>query len=109
MQQVCVSSQSSSSMSQMYMLLDACCTGGMERPTDTYKRTHNMVLKPRDSTFGGQVSRLQVAELVTACVANPELAENKCLEVVAETTAKQVAYEQLLTSIAAELTKVGVG
>ena len=30
--------------------------GGMERPTDTYKRTHNLVLKPRDSIFGGQVS-----------------------------------------------------
>jgi hypothetical protein len=34
--------------------------GGMERPTDTYKRTHGLVLKPRDTTFGGQVSRLQV-------------------------------------------------
>ncbi|PNH03431.1 Pyruvate decarboxylase isozyme 2 [Tetrabaena socialis] len=30
--------------------------GGMERPTDDYKRTHNLVLKPRDTTFGGQVS-----------------------------------------------------
>jgi hypothetical protein len=29
--------------------------GGMERPTDDYKRTHNLTLKPRDSTFGGQV------------------------------------------------------
>lgn len=34
--------------------------GGMERPTDDYKKTHNVVLKPRDSIFGGQVSRLQV-------------------------------------------------
>jgi nucleoside-diphosphate-sugar epimerase len=31
--------------------------GGMERPTDTYKRTHNVVLRPRDSIFGGQVRR----------------------------------------------------
>lgn len=34
--------------------------GGMERPTDTYKETHNTVLYPRDTQFGGQVSRLQV-------------------------------------------------
>jgi hypothetical protein len=32
----------------------------MERPTDSYKRTHNVVIKPRDTLFGGQVSRLQV-------------------------------------------------
>lgn len=46
-------------------VVEACAAalaaaGGMERPTDTYKRTHNLVLKPRDSIFGGQVSRLQV-------------------------------------------------
>ncbi len=29
--------------------------GGMERPKDDYKETHNLVLKPRDSIFGGQV------------------------------------------------------
>jgi hypothetical protein len=29
--------------------------GGMERPTDAYKQSHNLVLKPRDSIFGGQV------------------------------------------------------
>jgi hypothetical protein len=34
--------------------------GGMERPTDSYKKTHNLVLSKRDTTFGGQVSRLQV-------------------------------------------------
>lgn len=34
--------------------------GGMERPTDDYKKTHNVRLLPRDSVFGGQVSRLQV-------------------------------------------------
>jgi uncharacterized protein YbjT (DUF2867 family) len=51
--------------------------GGMERPTDSYKNTHNMKLSPRDTTFGGQVSRLQVAELVGACLDNPDLAANK--------------------------------
>ena len=34
--------------------------GGMERPTDEYKLTHNVVLKERDTAFGGQISRLQV-------------------------------------------------
>lgn len=49
----------------------------MERPQDDYKRTHNVRLETRDKLFGGLVSRLQVAELVAACVANPELAGNK--------------------------------
>lgn len=51
--------------------------GGMERPTDAYKRTHNVRLAKRDKLFGGQVSRLQVAELIACAVADPELAENK--------------------------------
>lgn len=29
--------------------------GGMERPTDEYKRTHNVTLAPKDTLFGGQV------------------------------------------------------
>lgn len=29
--------------------------GGMERPKDDYKESHNLVVLPRDSTFGGQV------------------------------------------------------
>lgn len=51
--------------------------GGMEKPTDAYKRTHNVRLAPRDKLFGGQVSRLQVAELIAAAVSNPDVAENK--------------------------------
>lgn len=51
--------------------------GGMERPTDAYKRTHNVRLATRDQLFGGQVSRLQVAELIAAAVSNPDVAENK--------------------------------
>jgi hypothetical protein len=42
------------------MLYTIVRPGGMERPTDSYKETHNTVLYPRDSMFGGQVSRLQV-------------------------------------------------
>eukprot|EP00967_Tisochrysis_lutea_P100039 scaffold148915_cov18-Tisochrysis_lutea.AAC.2 len=51
--------------------------GGMERPTDSYKETHNLKLSPKNTTFGGQVSRLQVAELVGAVLNNPELSANK--------------------------------
>lgn len=51
--------------------------GGMERPTDAYKKTHNLVVARRDTTFGGQVSRLQVAELVAASLVTSDLAANK--------------------------------
>lgn len=34
--------------------------GGMERPTDSYKETHNTTLSQEDTLFGGQVSNLQV-------------------------------------------------
>ena len=51
--------------------------GGMERPQDDYKLTNNVKLLPRDTLFGGQVSRLQVAELIGAAVANTNIAENK--------------------------------
>jgi hypothetical protein len=53
-----------------------------------------------------QVSRLQVAELVTAAVLNPELAANKCLELVAETTAPALSLQDLLDSLPTEITKV---
>eukprot|EP00955_Chlamydomonas_euryale_P036094 350331-Chlamydomonas_euryale.AAC.4 len=53
--------------------------GGMERPTDEYKATHNLRLLPRDTTFGGQVSRLQVAELVAAAISSPAVAQNKVI------------------------------
>ena len=49
----------------------------MERPQDDYKVTHNVALSPRDTLFGGQVSRLQVAELIATAVRKTEVAENK--------------------------------
>jgi hypothetical protein len=36
----------------------------MEKPTDAYKETHNLVLAPKDSLTGGQVSSLQVSPLI---------------------------------------------
>ncbi|KAK9844034.1 hypothetical protein WJX81_002489 [Elliptochloris bilobata] len=76
--------------------------GGMERPKDDYKDTHNVRLALRDTEFGGQVSRWQVAELIAAAVANPSLAENKVLEVVAETEAPLLSYEELLSGAVCE-------
>lgn len=34
--------------------------GGMERPTDAFKETHNITLSVEDTLFGGLVSNLQV-------------------------------------------------
>ena len=51
--------------------------GGMEKPTDEYKKTNNVRLSTANKLFGGQVSRLQVAELITSALANPELASSK--------------------------------
>ncbi|CAL5377242.1 unnamed protein product [Camellia sinensis] len=34
--------------------------GGMERPTDAYKETHNVTVSEEDTLFGGQVSNLQL-------------------------------------------------
>ncbi|GAB4814594.1 hypothetical protein N2152v2_001640 [Parachlorella kessleri] len=76
--------------------------GGMERPRDDFKVTHNVRLAPRDQLFGGQVSRLQVAELVGACLGSPEAAQNKVLEVVAEAEAPALSWEDLLGSIPQE-------
>lgn len=77
--------------------------GGMERPKDDHKLTHNVRLSTRDTLFGGTVSRLQVAELITAAVLSPEVAENKTLEVVAEKTAPLMEYEELLARAPVEI------
>ncbi|KAL6764668.1 hypothetical protein V8C86DRAFT_1360984 [Haematococcus lacustris] len=76
--------------------------GGMERPTDTYKRSHSLVLSPKNTQFGGQVSRLQVAELVASMMITPELAANKVVEVTAEAGAPQLTFQELLASVPSE-------
>ncbi|XP_057746037.1 protein TIC 62, chloroplastic [Arachis stenosperma] len=73
--------------------------GGMERPTDSYKETHNLTLSTEDTLFGGQVSNLQVAELMAVMAKNPDLAYCKIVEVVAETTAPLTPTEELLAKI----------
>lgn len=69
----------------------------MERPTDDYKATHNLRLFKRDEIFGGQVSRLQVAELVASLVLEPHSSRNRVIEVVAETTAPMQAFDELIS------------
>lgn len=78
----------------------------MERPTDSFKETHNVKIGKRDTLGGGLVSRLQVAELVASCFANPELATGKCLEIIAETKAPLEEYVDLLDQAEVEVTQV---
>ncbi|KAL5077669.1 hypothetical protein RYX36_016653 [Vicia faba] len=73
--------------------------GGMERPTDAYKEKHNVTLSTEDTLFGGQVSNLQVAELMATMAKNPDLSYCKIVEVIAETTAPLTPAEKLLTTI----------
>ncbi|KAF3320447.1 Protein TIC 62 [Carex littledalei] len=73
--------------------------GGMERPTDSFKETHNLVLAKEDTYFGGLVSNLQVAELMACMAKNSKLSYCKVVEVIAETTAPLLPMEQLLSTI----------
>ncbi|KAI5066014.1 hypothetical protein GOP47_0018638 [Adiantum capillus-veneris] len=73
--------------------------GGMERPTDAYKETHNLLLAEADKLFGGQVSNLQVAELLASIVENPDVSVNKIVEAIAETTAPLRPIKELLEEI----------
>ncbi|CAM0151641.1 unnamed protein product [Urochloa decumbens] len=73
--------------------------GGMERPTDAFKETHNLVVAAEDTYVGGLVSNLQVAELIGCMAKNRRAAYCKVVEVVAETTAPLLPMEQLLSAI----------
>ncbi|GMJ12873.1 translocon at the inner envelope membrane of chloroplasts 62 [Hibiscus trionum] len=73
--------------------------GGMERPTDAFKETHNIRLSTEDTLFGGLVSNLQVAELMACMAKNRSLSYCKVVEVVAETTAPLRPMEELLAKI----------
>lgn len=73
--------------------------GGMERPTDSFKETHNLTLATEDTLFGGLVSNLQVAELLAFMAKNPTLSYCKIVEAVAETTAPLTPIGDLLAKI----------
>ncbi|KAK9942328.1 hypothetical protein M0R45_007999 [Rubus argutus] len=80
--------------------------GGMERPTDAYKETHNITLSKEDTLFGGQVSNLQVAELMACIAKNRGISYFKVVEVVAETTVPLTPLEELLAKIPSERTDI---
>ncbi|KAL3356514.1 hypothetical protein AABB24_017264 [Solanum stoloniferum] len=71
----------------------------MERPTDSFKETHNITISEEDTLFGGLVSNLQVAELMAVIAKNRSLSYCKVVEVVAETTAPLTPMEDLLAKI----------
>ncbi|EOX98541.1 NAD(P)-binding Rossmann-fold superfamily protein isoform 3 [Theobroma cacao] len=73
--------------------------GGMERPTDAFKETHNITLSTEDTLFGGLVSNLQVAELMACMAKNRSLSHCKVVEVGAERTAPLRPMEELLAKI----------
>ncbi|XVE93544.1 hypothetical protein REPUB_Repub01dG0203800 [Reevesia pubescens] len=80
--------------------------GGMERPTDAFKETHNITLSAEDTLFGGLVSNLQVAELMACMAKNRSLSYCKVVEVVAETTAPLRPMEELLAKIPSQLADI---
>ncbi|XP_014518549.1 protein TIC 62, chloroplastic [Vigna radiata var. radiata] len=73
--------------------------GGMERPTDAFKETHNITLSTEDTLFGGLVSNLQIAELLAVIAKNRDLSYCKIVEAIAETTAPLTPMEELLAKI----------
>lgn len=73
--------------------------GGMESPTDEFGQTHNVKIEPRNSLAGGLVSNLQIAQLIKGCIESPQVATNKTIEVVAETTAPDVEVTKLVDQI----------
>ncbi|XP_028765832.1 protein TIC 62, chloroplastic [Neltuma alba] len=73
--------------------------GGMERPTDAFKETHNITLSTEDTLFGGLVSNLQIAELMAVMAKNRDVSYCKIVEAIAETTAPLTPMEELLAKI----------
>uniref|UniRef100_A0A7S0WZ20 NAD(P)-binding domain-containing protein n=2 Tax=Pyramimonas obovata TaxID=1411642 RepID=A0A7S0WZ20_9CHLO len=73
--------------------------GGMERPTDAYEETHNILLAAPDTTFGGQISRRQVAAICADAACHPAAATNKIVEVVAEEGALAAPVPAMLERI----------
>jgi hypothetical protein len=71
----------------------------MERPTDAFKETHNLVVAAEDTYVGGLVSNLQVAELIGFMANNRKAAYCKVVEAIAETTAPLKPMDQLLSAI----------
>lgn len=73
--------------------------GGLEAAGDDYGDTHNVVLGAANSTGGGTVSRLQVADVVAEALINPEVSANKVVEVIAKDDAPQRPIKDLFAEV----------
>ncbi|XP_057730015.1 protein TIC 62, chloroplastic-like [Arachis stenosperma] len=85
------------------MKLDDGTSGGSQENADLLNNKRiNLTLSTEGTLFGGQVSNLQVAELMTVMAKNPDLAYCKIVEVVAETIAPLNPTEELLAKISSQ-------
>lgn len=78
--------------------------GGMERPTDDYGNTHQVRLEGRNSLGGGNVSNLQVAQLIADAVVKRseqggEQVDGRTVEMIAETEAPKKDTMELLAEV----------
>lgn len=73
--------------------------GGMEKPTDDFDQTHNMKLHLPSTTFGGLISRKQIASLCTASVLNPDLVKDRIVEVTADPSYQKLSAKDLLAAL----------
>ena len=73
--------------------------GGLERPRDDHGETHSVVAACRDTTFGGQLSRAQVADVIAVAVAETESSENRCVELFSVEGGARAPYRDLLACI----------
>ena len=71
----------------------------MERPTDDHEKTNGMTLYAEDTTFGGQVSRKQVARLCVTSLEKPDASAFKVVEVVAQKDVPERALDRQLTAL----------
>lgn len=73
--------------------------GGMEKPTDDFDQTHNMKLHLPSTTFGGQISRKQIASLCVASILNPDLVKDRVVEVTADPSYQKLSAQDLLAAL----------
>jgi peptide-methionine (R)-S-oxide reductase len=73
--------------------------GGMEKPTDDFDQTHNMKLHLPSTTFGGLISRKQIASLCVASILNPELIKDRIVEVTADPSYQKLSAQDLLAAL----------
>mmetsp|Transcript_3063 Transcript_3063/g.5880 ORF Transcript_3063/g.5880 Transcript_3063/m.5880 type:complete len:263 (-) Transcript_3063:637-1425(-) len=77
--------------------------GGMERPKDDFKETHNTILYSENSLGGGVVSRLQVAEVVAEALINPDASAGKVAEVIATVDAPKKPIADMFRALPSKL------